>query len=96
MLQLVLGRAGYGKTEYVFSSIKTLVEKKDENIVLITPEQYSFIAERRLLSELGESKVSNVYNGSFSRLSNEIINLYGGSELPVLSNGAKAVMMKKN
>lgn len=95
MLQLVLGRAGYGKTEYVFSSIKTLVEKKDENIVLITPEQYSFIAERRLLSELGESKVSNVYNGSFSRLSNEIINLYGGNELPVLSNGAKAVMMKK-
>lgn len=95
MLQLVLGRAGYGKTEYVFSSIKTLVEKENESVVLITPEQYSFIAERRLLKELGESKVSNVYNGSFSRLSNEIINLYGGNELPVLSNGSKAVLMKK-
>lgn len=95
MLQLILGRAGYGKTEYVFSAIKSLVESDNESVVLITPEQYSFIAERRLLRDLGESKISNVYNGSFSRLSNEIVKLYGGNELPVLSNGSKAVMMKK-
>ena len=95
MLNLIYGRAGSGKTEYVFSSIKALAENTQQNIVLITPEQFSFIAERRLLSDLGESNVSKVENLSFSRLSNEISRLYGGSSLPVLTKGARAVMMKK-
>lgn len=95
MLQLVLGRAGYGKTEYVFSSIKTLVDSGEKDIMLITPEQFSFISERRLLIMLGESKVNCVENTSFSRLSDEISRQYGGDSLPVLSKGAKAIMMKK-
>ncbi len=95
MLQLVLGRAGYGKTEYVFSSIKKLVDTGEDDILLITPEQFSFIAERRLLEDLGESKVNCAQNSSFSRLTSEIHNIYGNSSLPVLSKGAKAVMMKK-
>lgn len=95
MLQLVLGRTGYGKTEYVFSSIKKLVENGEENVLLITPEQFSFISERRLLTDLGESKINCVDNMSFSRLSSEINKLYGGDELPTLTKGAKAVIMKK-
>ena len=60
MLQLILGRAGYGKTEYVFSNIKKRVEQGEDNIVLITPEQFSFVAERRLLFDLGADKVNYV------------------------------------
>ena len=67
MLQLILGRSGSGKTEYVFSQIKKLVENGEQNILLLTPEQYSFISERRLLKDLGESRVNSVENGSFSR-----------------------------
>ncbi len=95
MLQLILARAGAGKTEYVFSSIKELVESSDDGIMLITPEQFSFVAERRLLSLLGEDKVNHVENTSFSRLSDEISRIYGGDKFPVLSKGGKAVMMKK-
>lgn len=95
MLQLVLGRAGSGKTEYVFSNIRELVENGEKDILLITPEQYSFVAERRLLSDLGEANVNCVTNGSFSRLSNEINKIYGGYDLPILSKGAKAVVFKK-
>lgn len=95
MLQLILGRAGSGKTEYTFSSIKELVESGEKDILLLTPEQYSFIAERRLLKELGENRVNCVTNGSFSRLSNEINKEYGGSKYPILSKGAKAVVFKK-
>ena len=95
MLNLIYGRAGSGKTEYVFSTIKALAENAQQNIVLITPEQFSFIAERRLLKDLGESNVSKVENLSFSRLANEISRLYGGNKLPVLTKGARAVMMKK-
>ncbi len=95
MLQLILGRSGSGKTEYVFSHIKQLVENGEQNILLITPEQYSFISERRLLKDLGESRVNLVENGSFSRLANEIERKYGAAPLPVLTKGAKAVVFKK-
>lgn len=95
MLQLILGRSGSGKTEYVFSQIKKLVESGEQNILLLTPEQYSFISERRLLKDLGESRVNSVENGSFSRLSNEISRRYGSAPLPILTKGAKAVVFKK-
>ena len=95
MLNLIYGRAGSGKTEFVFSHIKELAEGGNSNIVLITPEQFSFISERRLLKDLGESRINCVSNLSFTRLSNEISRLYGGDNLPVLTKGARAVMMKK-
>lgn len=95
MLQLVLSRAGYGKTEYVFSSIKKLIETTDKSALLITPEQYSFVAEQRLLRDFGESNLSRAENTSFTRLARDVFSKYGGSKLPVLSNGAKAVKMKE-
>ena len=84
MLQLVLGRSGFGKTEFVFDNIKKLTENGEKNILLITPEQFSFVAERRLLCDLGESGISNVENSSFSRLSSEVSKKYGG-DIPFYS-----------
>ncbi len=95
MLRFVFGRSGYGKTEYCFSKIEELIDKGEDNILLITPEQYNFTAERRLLNTLGEQNINKVENSSFSRLYNEVSRLYGGNNLPVLSKGAKAVIMKK-
>lgn len=95
MVKLILGRAGSGKTEYVFSHIKDLVEQGESDILLLTPEQYSFVSERKLLKELGEARVNCVTNGSFSRLASEIYKLYGGNEHPILSKGSKAVVFKK-
>lgn len=93
MLKMVFGRSGYGKTEYVFDSIKKLVKQGTKDILLLTPEQYSFISERRLLEELGEDGVSAIDNSSFSRISNEVKREYGCEGLPVLSKGSKAVLM---
>ncbi|MDE6722956.1 MAG: hypothetical protein K2J55_02040, partial [Eubacterium sp.] len=95
MLRFVFGRSGYGKTEYCFKQIEHLAKSGEENILLITPEQYNFTAERRLLTSLGESGMNKVENSSFSRLNNEASRLYGGDSLPVISKGAKAVLMKK-
>lgn len=95
MLQLVLGRAGSGKTEYVFQSIKKLVDSGEKNLLLIVPEQFSFVSEKRLLKDLGEAKVNEVEYASFSRLAGEILKETGGDKLPTLSKGAKAVMMRQ-
>lgn len=94
-MNLILGRAGYGKTEYCFRKINALAQSGNKDIILLTPEQYNFTAEKRLLTELGESKINSVQNLSFTRLSNELKRLYGEEPLPVLSKGAKAVLMKK-
>lgn len=95
MLNFVFGRSGYGKTEYCFNEIKNLVDCGKNNIVLITPEQFNFTAEKKLLNMLGESGIKNVRNLSFSRLVNEVSKYFGGSPYPVLSSGAKAALMKK-
>lgn len=93
MLNLVLGRSGSGKTEYVFNRIGELADSGNDNILLITPEQYSLISERRLLTLLGESRMSYVDNSSFSRMSNDVKRIYGGDGLPVLSKGGKVILM---
>ncbi len=93
MLKIVFGRSGYGKTEYVFHSIKELVRQDISDILLLTPEQYSLVSERRLLCELGESKIANVDNSSFSRISDAVKRKYGSYGIPVLSKGGKAVLM---
>lgn len=95
MLQLVLGRAGTGKTEYVFQSIKRLIDSGEKNVLLIVPEQFSFVSEKRLLTDLGESKVNEVEYASFSRLVDKILRNTKEDKLPTLSKGAKTVMMKQ-
>ena len=95
MLRFVFGRSGSGKTEYCFSQIEQLVKSGVDSVLLITPEQYNFTAERRLLRTLGEADIRKVENLSFSRLNNEVSRQFGGNELPVISKGAKAVLMKK-
>lgn len=46
MLNLILGRAGYGKTDYCFSKITSLAKGGNKDILLLTPEQYNFTAEK--------------------------------------------------
>lgn len=93
MLKLILGRSGSGKTEYVFNRIKELAQSGKDNILIITPEQFSLISERRLLSMLGEGRINCVDNSSFSRISNDVKRKYGGDGLPVLSKGGKVILM---
>ena len=95
MLKFVFGRSGCGKSDYVFNQIKELAICGENNILLLTPEQYSLMAERRLLNDLGEDKVNCVDNSSFSRISNDVRRKYGSDALPTLSKGGKVILMCK-
>lgn len=67
MLQLILGRAGSGKT---YEAYKRAIEAAEtgKKAVFIVPEQYSFRSERAILLSLGASKARNVEVSSFTRL----------------------------
>lgn len=95
MLNFIFAESGCGKTEYVFSKIKELAHDGSRNILLITPEQFSFAAERRFLTDLGERGITAVENSSFSRLYDSVCRARDGERLPVLSKGAKAVLMMR-
>ena len=95
LLKLVFARSGFGKSEYVFDQIKELVENDNDNILLITPEQYSLVCEKKLLNKLGEHGITKVDNSSFSRITDNVRRKYGSDTLPTLSKGGKAVMMMR-
>lgn len=95
MLQFVFGRSGYGKTEYLMNRIASKIDAGEKDILLITPEQFSFISEYSLLEQLGEARAHAVRCLSFSRLCNECDRLYGADGRKPLSKGGKAILMKK-
>lgn len=95
MLKLIFARSGYGKTEYTFKSIKTLVNDGFKDILLITPEQFSLAAERRLLTDLGEKGIGSVSNLSFTRISDTVKGFVGDDSLEHLSKSSKTIIMMK-
>ena len=95
MLQLVFGRSGYGKTEYIRNRIADKIDRGETQVLLITPEQYSFISEYSLLEQLGEARAHAVRCLSFSRLCDECDRLYGADGRKPLTKGGKAILMKR-
>ena len=93
MLQLVFGRSGYGKTEYIRNRIADKIDRGETQVLLITPEQYSFISEYSLLEQLGEARAHAVRCLSFSRLCDECDRLYGADGRKPLTKGGKALYL---
>ena len=56
-LNVVYGKAGSGKSTYLFDYIKSNLNK--EKIYVITPEQFSFTAEKKLL-EVVKCRITNI------------------------------------
>lgn len=50
-LRLIYGRAGTGKSQYCYTQISNKI-KQQQHCIIITPEQFSFTAEKRLLDSL--------------------------------------------
>lgn len=94
MLQLVLGRAGSGKTRYAREFFQQATSSADGRQILIVPEQYSFESEKAILELLGPSRAKDVSVMSFSRLTEWFFRLYGGLVGERLSDGGRAVLME--
>ena len=72
-LRIVYGKSGSGKTEFIFKEINEKKENKEKNkIYIITPEQFSFTAERKLL-EVTKGACINAEVLTFSRMAYRVI-----------------------
>ena len=77
-LNIITGKAGTGKSTYIFKKIKKIINNK-EKIYVITPEQFSFTAEKKLLDEIDTGAVINCEILTFSRMAYRVINEIGNN-----------------
>lgn len=93
MLQLVTGRSGSGKTEYVRRLLGGMAESGESKLLLIVPEQYSFDTERAMLQTFGNRTAQNVEVQSFTRLADFVFREVGGNAGIEADEGTKLILM---
>ena len=94
MFELDYGLAGSGKSRY----IKNIFEQKlnsEDKLMILVPDQHSFITERSVLEDFGVKDGSKIKVIWFNNLARLIIEEYGSVKPKLLDNSGKAVLMSK-
>ena len=88
-LKIVYGRAGTGKSEYIYNEVNKKIND-GKKIYIITPEQFSFTAEKKLMEN--KKSIINAEVITFNRLAYRVINEIGGVKNN-LSKSGKAMLI---
>ena len=91
-LRIIYGKPGSGKTEYCYSEIAKKIKEKNK-IYMITPEQFSFTAEEKLMKTVSSHAILNAEVVHLSRMAYRVINEIGGSTKTNLSESGKAMLI---
>lgn len=95
-LQIVYGRSGTGKTSYIFDEISKTIDNGKKKYI-ITPEQFSFTAEKELLRSIKENTgacaVINAEVLTFNRMAHRVLGDVGGDCKTALSNSGKSMLI---
>ena len=91
-LRIIYGKSGSGKSEYCFSEISKIIEK-EKKIYIITPEQFSFTAERKLMDILKEQAAINAEVITLSRMAYRVMSEIGGNNQTHLSKCGKSMLI---
>ena len=71
-LKIIYGRAGSGKSKYIYEQIAKNIEN-NEKIFLITPEQFSYTAEKKLMEVIKTKAVLQAEVLHLSRMAKRVI-----------------------
>ena len=77
MVQLILSPSGWGKTTFIYNSIKRDVSD-GKKVMLIVPDQEAVSAEASCADITSDIASTELYVCSFSRLCNDAFRKYGG------------------
>ncbi len=76
-LRIIYGKSGSGKSSYIYNEINNKIkENKKEKIYIITPEQFSFTAEKKLMKN--KTSIINAEVITFNRMAYRVMNEVGG------------------
>lgn len=91
-LRLIYGRAGSGKSSFLYDEIKNKIHENSK-IYIITPEQFSFTAEKKLMETIGTDAVINAEVLTFNRMAYRVLKETGGVNKTDLSKCGKAMLI---
>ena len=91
-LRIIYGKAGSGKTTYCFNEIKDRI-KNENKIYIITPEQFSFTAEQKLLDTIEENSTINAEVLTFNRMAYRVLQEVGGITDTVLTDCGTSMLI---
>lgn len=90
-LRIIYGRVGSGKSSYCFQEVaKRLTQEK--KIYIITPEQFSFTAEKKLMEAIQTEAVIKAEVITFSRMAKRVLAEVGEKRSKLTKSG-KAMLM---
>lgn len=92
-LQMIYGRANSGKTQFILEKSEELF-KKNKPFIIIVPEQFTHIAEKRLIEKIGSIRSDTAEVLSFERIAGRIYDLYPGNKKIIGSVGKSLIMSK--
>jgi ATP-dependent helicase/nuclease subunit B len=94
LINLIYGRAGTGKTAYVYNDFKERMLRGETGMLLIVPEQYSHDAEKQLCGICGDSLPLHGETLSFTRLCGHVIVETCGA-LQIVDGGGQVLIMHR-
>ena len=93
-LQVIYGRSGTGKSTYIFKEIAKKIEnKQDRKIYIITPEQFSYTLEKKLLDSIKKEAVTKAEVITFNRMAFRLINNIRRAKSLMLSSSGKEMLI---
>lgn len=92
-IQFIFGRAGTGKSNHCYEEIKQKIDKQNKTYI-ITPEQFSYMAEKKLLETIGRQAVINAEVLTFNRMADRIEAEFGGKTEKQITKSSKAMLIQ--
>ena len=91
-LKIIYGKSGSGKSEYCFSETAKIIDK-EKKIFIITPEQFSFTSETKLMNAIEKNAAINAEVITLSRMAYRVMAEVGGNNETHLSKCGKSMLI---
>ena len=93
-LKIIYGKSGSGKSAYIFNEIANKIQNNtSRKIYIITPEQFSFTAEKKLLESVKTSAVISAEVLTFNRMAYRVMKEIGNAKSKNLSSTGKSMLI---
>ncbi len=93
MLHFILGRSGFGKTEYLRRRLADLARAGEEKLMFLVPDQISFETETAFLEMLGPALSQRILVLGFSRLCDYVFEETGHRFATFADDGVRHLVM---
>ena len=95
-IRFIFGRAGSGKSYYCLNQIKKkLTNNKNNKLIILVPDQYTFQTEKKLLEYVGEKSLLRAEVLSFKRMATRVFDKCGGRAINVIEDSGKNMLIYK-